>query len=80
MLKAWKRIRNYIKYDLREIIAPSSLPYPPGEEPPEKGWKDFFQVILSNFWWAFRAQYYGGFQSPRMSMGIFISHITTTLC
>ncbi|KAK9908489.1 hypothetical protein WJX75_008593 [Coccomyxa subellipsoidea] len=45
MLKAWKRIRNYVKYDLREIIAPSSLPYPPGEEPPEKGWKDFFQTL-----------------------------------
>ncbi|BDA45108.1 hypothetical protein COCOBI_06-5880 [Coccomyxa sp. Obi] len=45
MLKAWRRVRNYIKYDLREIIAPTSLPYPPGEEPPGNEWKDFFQTL-----------------------------------
>ena len=25
-------MRNYVKHDLKEIIAPSSLEYPPGEE------------------------------------------------
>jgi len=44
MLKAWRRVRDYVKYDLREIIAPSSLPYPPGEEPEKEKWSDFFEV------------------------------------
>jgi hypothetical protein len=32
MLRTWRRVRDYVKYDLREILFPSSLPYPPGEE------------------------------------------------
>ena len=32
MLKALRRVRDYVKYDLKEIIVPSSLSYPPGEE------------------------------------------------
>ncbi|CAL8469150.1 g8691 [Coccomyxa elongata] len=45
MLKAWRRVRDYIKYDLREIIAPTSLPYPPGEEPPGNERENFLQIL-----------------------------------
>jgi hypothetical protein len=31
---AWRRLRIYVARDLREIVAPSSLPNPPGLPPP----------------------------------------------
>lgn len=46
MVKAWHRVKSYIRYDLREIINPSSLPNPPDYVPPEKlTWQERRQVI-----------------------------------
>jgi hypothetical protein len=33
MKGAWRRLMNYVRHDLREIVAPSSLPDPPGVKP-----------------------------------------------
>ncbi|CAL5229573.1 g12929 [Coccomyxa viridis] len=32
MLRAFRRVQQYIKHDIKEIVAPSALPEPPGEE------------------------------------------------
>lgn len=45
MLKASRRIRNYIKYDLKEIVAPSPLPNPPGEKPEKFRLADLWRVL-----------------------------------
>ena len=44
MLKSWRRFKNYVKHDLREIVSPSSLEHPPGEGPPEETWGDIWKV------------------------------------
>mmetsp|Transcript_14382 Transcript_14382/g.43462 ORF Transcript_14382/g.43462 Transcript_14382/m.43462 type:complete len:230 (-) Transcript_14382:332-1021(-) len=43
MQKVWRRVSNYLKNDLREIVAPSSLPNPPGwkdNSPPPRTWAE----------------------------------------
>ena len=47
MLKAYRRIRNYITYDLKEIIAPSPLLNPPGEKPEKFRLADLWRVLHS---------------------------------
>ena len=32
MLKAIRRVQQYFRHDLKEIVNPSALPEPPGEE------------------------------------------------
>ncbi len=32
MLRAFRRVQQYIKHDIKEIVAPSALPEPPGQE------------------------------------------------
>lgn len=46
MLKLWRRASRYVRYDLREIVVPSSLPNPPSEkEPPPRTWKECWQLV-----------------------------------
>jgi hypothetical protein len=43
--RALKAVRDYIRYDLREIVAPRSLPDPPGRVLPKRlTLKDYWQV------------------------------------
>jgi hypothetical protein len=43
----WKRVIRYVKYDLREIVAPRSMPDPPGYEPPPKiTWKQDWNAAV----------------------------------
>ncbi len=46
MLKLWRRASNYVRHDLREIVAPSSLPDPPGlpDDPPPRTWAESWAV------------------------------------
>ena len=40
-----KTISNYVKYDLREIVWPSSMPNPPGYKPkPKLTWIQWWEV------------------------------------
>ena len=49
MIKTWHRVKSYIRYDLREIINPSSLPNPPDYVPPEKlTWRERRQARYLN--------------------------------
>lgn len=46
MLKLWRRASRYVRYDLREIIVPSSLPNPPDEQiAPPRTWKECWQLV-----------------------------------
>lgn len=46
MRKAWRRLKYYARYDLKEIINPTSLPNPPEYVPPEKlTWGELVKVI-----------------------------------
>ena len=43
--RALKAVRDYVRYDLREIVAPRSLPDPPGRVLPKRlTLKDYWQV------------------------------------
>lgn len=42
--RALRAARNYIRYDLREIILPSSLPDPPGKFPKRLTLPQYWQV------------------------------------
>ena len=45
MKAVWRRARDYVKYDLREIIAPSSIPDPPETEKiPKLTWQEYREV------------------------------------
>lgn len=46
MIKAWRRLKSYLKHDFRELVNPSSLPNPPDYVPPDKvAWKEHAKVI-----------------------------------
>lgn len=45
-----KKISNYVRYDLKEIVWPSPLPDPPNYKPPRKlTWKERFFVSSPRF-------------------------------
>ncbi len=45
MSKLWHRVKTYIKYDIREIVNPTSLPNPPDYVPPRKlTWGEILKV------------------------------------
>ena len=66
MLRAFRRVQQYIKHDIKEIVAPSALPEPPGEEAwrltAAEIWKvstvyeklllEIFTSTTSVLWWA----------------------------
>ena len=48
MLRTFKRVHRYIRYDLKEIIAPSPLPDPPGEKPKKFSFRDVWTVQMAS--------------------------------
>ena len=48
MLRALKRVHRYVRYDLKEIVAPSPLPDPPGEKPPKIRIVDVWTVLTAS--------------------------------
>lgn len=44
----WRRLRNYVRNDLREIVLPRPMPDPPDYVPPRKlTWKDYRRAITA---------------------------------
>ncbi|KAH7330894.1 hypothetical protein KP509_20G007000 [Ceratopteris richardii] len=42
----WRRFRDYLRYDFKEIVLPSSLPDPPGTIPdPKLTWSELMHVL-----------------------------------
>eukprot|EP00252_Welwitschia_mirabilis_P026771 TRINITY_DN8909_c0_g1_i1.p1 TRINITY_DN8909_c0_g1~~TRINITY_DN8909_c0_g1_i1.p1 ORF type:complete len:184 (+),score=46.36 TRINITY_DN8909_c0_g1_i1:196-747(+) len=44
--RLWKRFSNYVRYDLKEIAFPSSLPNPPGYKPRRKLTREEWLQVL----------------------------------
>ena len=48
MLKTFKRVHRYVTHDLKEIVAPSPLPDPPGEKPQKIKVGDIWTVMTTH--------------------------------
>lgn len=47
MLKAFRRVHNYIRHDLKEIVAPSALPEPSEEKSSRLTAAEIWKVCIS---------------------------------
>ena len=47
MLRTFKRVHRYVTHELKEIVAPSPLPDPPGEKPQKIKLGDIWRVMMA---------------------------------